>query len=146
MEETEGKDQILLDNIKKNLTELSECLTKITDHWIYEDGIYRYYHQSFKVFSLQGATLAIVKLLEKIAPEGTKLNEDFINIFNEGTGKTFKMEDNRHWDKVTRPIMEAFFHAKFLLEMAIKYGIQYEVAPQLISSGWGAVLYLYNIR
>ena len=36
----------------------------------YEDGIYRYYDQSLKVFSLQEQTKAMVNALAAIAPEG----------------------------------------------------------------------------
>jgi hypothetical protein len=46
------------------------------------------------------------------------LNEQFLRIVAEGTGKIFKPEDNRSWETVTRPILEAFFHAHYFLEMA----------------------------
>ena len=35
----------------------------------------------------------------------------------EGTGKESAPEDNARWAEVTRPIVEAFFHARFFVEI-----------------------------
>jgi hypothetical protein len=45
-----------------------------------------------------------------------------------------------------RPIVEAFFHAKFMLTMAVKYGKKLKEAPNMLPSGWAALLYLYKMR
>jgi len=50
------------------------------------------------------------------------------------------------WLTTTRPKLEAFFHAKFMLEMAVKYGTQLKEPPQGLPSGWAALLYLYDLR
>ena len=47
---------------------------------------------------------------------------------------------------VTRPILEAFFHARYFLEMVCKYGRKLKAPPQVLPSGWAAVLYLYQLR
>ena len=83
--------------------------------------------------------------LQALAPERS-LNEWFMKIVQEGTGKTFKSADNRNWLVVTRPILEAFFHARYLLEMAVKYGKELEYPPNSLPGGWAALLYLYNLR
>jgi hypothetical protein len=44
----------------------------------------------------------------------------------DGIGKTFAMEDNKNWFGVTRPILEAFFHARYFLDMAVEYGRELE--------------------
>ena len=115
------------------------------DHWGYEDPIYRFYHGSFKVYNLQGKTSAAVRQLQAIAPERT-MDEAFMQIVQEGTGKIWKNEDNEHWQEVTRPIVEAFFHARYFLEMAVKYGKDLRRAPSELPSGWAALLCLYNLR
>jgi hypothetical protein len=46
---------------------------------------------------------------------------------------------------VTRPILEAFFHARFFLEMAVRYA-HIEAPPQLLPSGYAALLYLFGLR
>ena len=74
------------------------------------------------------------------------LNKWFQEIVGEGTGKTFEPEHNRDWTKFTRPIVGAFFHARYFLEMACKYGKELESPPACLPSGWAAVLYLYNLR
>jgi hypothetical protein len=55
------------------------------------------------------------------------------------------MEDNQNWLAVTRPIVEAFFHARFFLEMAVKYGRELDSACSL-PTGWAAFLHLYDLR
>lgn len=135
----------LLKNLHAQLPALEELLAKCSDHWGYEDPIYRFYHQSFKVYSLQNQTLEIVKKLQDLAPH-LPLNEWFMGIVAEGSGKTFAAEDNRNWLAVTRPILEAFFHARFFLEMAVKYGNELKFPPRTMPSGWAALLYLFNLR
>jgi hypothetical protein len=46
---------------------------------------------------------------------------------------------------VTRPILEAFFHARFFLEMAVRHA-DIEAPPQPLPSGYAALLYLFGIR
>jgi hypothetical protein len=132
-------------NLKAELPELEALLEECASHWVYEDYVYRFYHQSFKVYQLQSSTLKIVDSLQALAPDRT-LNQWFIQIFAEGTGKTFAIEDNKNWLAVTRPILEAFFHARYFLEMAVKYGRMLEYPPRVMPSGWAALLYLYNPR
>jgi hypothetical protein len=135
----------LLRNLKKKMPALVGLYGEATDHWVYEDAVYRYYHGSFKVYRLQGMTLKIVEMLKSLQPK-CELNTDFSEIVAEGTGKVFHLNHNRNWSKHTRPILEAFFHAKFMLEMMMKYGAELEKAPSVIPSGWGGVLYLYGLR
>jgi hypothetical protein len=135
----------LLTKLKVALPELEKLLEECASHWRYEDPIYRFYHQSFKVYQLQSSTLKIVDSLQALAPDRT-LNQWFMPIVAEGTGKTFANEDNEDWLAVTRPILEAFFHARYFLEMAVKYGRTLESPPRAMPSGWAALLYLYNLR
>jgi hypothetical protein len=63
----------------------------------------------------------------------------------DGTGRTFVAEHNRRWLEVTRPIVEAFFHARYFLEMAVRYGEELKVPPRTMPNGWAAFLYLYDL-
>lgn len=135
----------LFQNLQAQLPALENLLAQCSNHWGYEDPIYRYYHHSFKVYTLQEQTLQIVQALQALAPQ-LQLNEQFTQIVKAGTGKVFKNEDNRNWDSITRPILEAFFHARFFLEMAVKYGKELKTPPNTLPSGWAAFLYLYNLR
>ena len=102
----------LFKNLRSNLPELGTLLEECTGHWVYEDGVYRFYHESFKVYALQGPTLKIVEALRSLSP-GRELNPCFMQIVAEGTGKTFSLADNENWLATTRPILEAFFHARY---------------------------------
>jgi hypothetical protein len=140
------QDEKLLRKIKKNLLALEKLLEKISSHWHYEDLIYRFYHQSYKVFHIQSDTIEIVEALKKLAPNGVVFNSDYERIYQEGTGKMFKSKYNSNWHKHTRPMLEAYFHAKYFLEMAIKYGKELEHATNNLPSGWAGLLYFYNLR
>lgn len=137
-------EEALLRNLRRDRSELEKLLKGSSDHWGYEDPIYRFYHQSFKVYWLQQQTQSIVERLQALAPD-RPLNSWFLQIIQEGTGKHFKPEDNARWIEVTRPILEAFFHARFFLEMAVRYA-GLETPPQPMPSGYAALLYLFGLR
>jgi hypothetical protein len=137
--------QALLANLKASLPKLEKLLDECSDHWGYEDPIYRFYHQSFKVYALGHTTKGIVSALQELSPD-RPLNEWFLRIVGEGTDKTFELEHNARWLEMTRPIIEAFFHARYFLEMAVRYGRDLATAPQLLPSGWASLLYLYGLR
>lgn len=134
----------LLARVRENRAELVALLAKMSSHWGFEDPVYRFYHQSWKVFYLQEETKAIVRALEGLAP-GRPLNSWFVQIVSDGTGKTFTVEDNHRWLVTTRPIVEAFFHARFFLEMAVRYATL-DDPPNPLPSGYAALLYLYGLR
>ena len=113
--------------------------------FIQQDPVYRFYHGSFKVYLLQGQTAEMVKALQDLAPH-IRLNSWFTQIVNEGAAEQFSMEVNQRWVEATRPILEAFFHARYFLELVCKYGKELEEPPNSLPSGWAAVLYLYGLR
>ena len=135
----------LLKNLGAQLPALEELFERCSGHWGYEDPVYRFYHQSFKVYNLQRQTLEIVAKLQALT-SGVPLNDWFMRIVRDGTGKTFTIGDNKNWLAATRPIVEAFFHARYFLEMALKYGRELQFPPERLPSGWAALLYLYNLR
>lgn len=143
--ESLGSDDLLLRRIKSALPALEELLGQASSHWGYEDPIYRFYHQSFKVYALQGETDRIVEALRDLAGDHP-LAPYFQEIVADGTGRRFSHEVNQNWISETRPIVEAFFHARYFLEMICKYGKELETAPDLLPSGWAAVLSLYGLR
>jgi hypothetical protein len=140
----EGEQRLLV-ALKTNRDALRALLETASSHWGYEDPIYRFYHQSFKVYFIQSSTLAIAAALRALLPD-VPLNAFFERILAEGTGKEFTPEANRTWEATTRALVEAFFHARFFLEMAVKYAEELDEPPQTLPSGWAALLYLYNLR
>ena len=139
------QNERLLKAIQDNLPALESLLEESSSHWGYEDPVYRFYHQSFKVYALQETTLRIVEALKGLASDG-RLDRWFLEIVTEGTGREFTSEVNRRWAAETRPILEAFFHARYFLEMTCKYGRELETAPECLPSGWAAVLSLFRMR
>jgi hypothetical protein len=135
----------LLANLKTALPKLEALLEESSSHWGYEDPVYRLYHKSFKAYSLQEKTAGIVEALHALAPQ-RKLDERFQGILSDGTGRTLEMAHNERWLEETRPIVEAFFHARYFLEMAVRYGKTLERPPELLPSGRAAFLGLYGLR
>jgi len=135
----------LLPAIHARRAELTELLAKYSSHWGYEDGVYRFYHHSFKVLRLTRSTEEIVAALRALLP-ARELNEQFMEIIREGT--RYRTEDSGDEEvelSTPRQIVEAFFHARFMLEMAVRYA-SLEEPPHCLPSGWAALLYLYDIR
>jgi len=136
---------LLLRSLRERRAELEAQLKACSDHWGYEDPVYRFYHQSFKVYWLQERTRSLVGLLAELAPPGLPLDPWFLEIVRAGTGRNFAPEDNARWAEATRPIVEAFFHARFFVEMAARYA-RLDRPPSLLPSGYAALLCLYGLR
>lgn len=135
-------DAELLANIQARLPELEKLLEEINSHWVYQDLVYRFYHQSFKVYGIQAETKRIVEMLRSVAPSGASTNPFFDEIYEAGaSGKQFEDSHNKQWTEHTRVLVEAFFHAKYFLEMAVKYGRELPETPATLPSGWAALLY-----
>src|SRR4051794_33873618 len=92
-------------NLKAALPKLEALLEECTSHLGLQDCVYRFYHQTFDVYLLQESTLRIFEKLRALAPD-REFNEWFAQIIADGTGKTFAMEHNEKWLRVTRPILE----------------------------------------
>lgn len=115
----------------------------------YEDGVYRFYHHSFKVYRVQQNTRRAVALFRKIGePLGNRnsLSDLFEDITRDGTERRFRMQHNRDWPHHSRPIVEAFQHARYFVDMMLLSARELETAPQILPSGWASVLHLYEIR
>jgi hypothetical protein len=145
MNRVQDQSEKLLNQIKANLAEI-ENLYKIFDG-CEEDYVYRFYHQSFKVFGAIEKIKKAKDLFEKIAPDGIALNDWYCRIADEALVKSFDWErTNPKWLDETRPILEAFHHSKYFLEQMLHFGTKLKQSPQILPSGWAAVLYLYNLR
>jgi hypothetical protein len=140
-EEKEALERELLERLRSRLPELEALFEEIGSHWHGEDGFYRFYHGSFKVARLRDDTKAIVTALRELLP-GRELNERFLQIIEEGAGN----RKPRRFCETGRRIVEAFFHARTMLQFAIQYGRELKEPPSMLPSGWAAVLYLYNLR
>jgi hypothetical protein len=140
-------EEELVKNFLKWKDYLKEHQSICEGEWGEEDLVYRFYHQSFKVFRLQELTGEIVVNLTRLLPEGiAALDSTFLEIVKQGTGKQFQMSMNTDWATHTRPIVEAYFHAKYFLDMILKYGEDERNRETFLKSGWAAVLTLYGIR
>jgi hypothetical protein len=137
-------EAVLLARMQAQHEALKALLDASSDHWGFEDPVYRFYHQSFKVFWLQRRTETIVQRLSSLLPD-CRLHPWFLEIVRQGTGLEFSTSDNNRWTLVTRPIVEAFFHARFFLEMAVRYATL-EAPPSPLPSDYAALLYLYQLR
>src|SRR5688500_8351293 len=58
----------LLDQLHARIDELEALLNECSGKWSYEDPIYRFYHQSLKVYYVQETTRRIADTLQSLAP------------------------------------------------------------------------------
>ena len=139
------RDKALLGAIKAELPELERLLEHFSSQ--YEDSIYRFYHQSFKVYSLQGCTVAASKVFTHIGDAtNNRISQWFEQIVADGVGVELRMEHNKDWLSHTRPIVKAFLHAKYFLEMMVKSARGMDSPTTVLPSGWAAILELYKQR
>lgn len=141
------------------MDELQSFLDSANDKWVKEDLVYRFWHQSFKVYAIQDYTERGASLIRSLSPNGRNLSTFFEDIVSEGTGKVFSLEHNENWAFHTRPMLEAFWHVVTIVEMIVKYAPQ-EASPsaevsststnplnmRFLDSGWALVLEVFNLR
>ena len=149
-EENHKLSQVLLANIKKNRKKIKFLLKVVNDReGEYEGKVYRFYHYSFKVYHLHMIIKPIIEVLRACDPKPVKqFCVFFQTILNDAEMVgAWKEEHNKEWLKYTRPIVEAFLHAKYMLEMADLCDKLYRRAPRgFIDQKWGSLLELYEIR
>ena len=135
----------LFDNIKRNADMLKSTL-----EWFIRDEpdlVYRFYHQSHKVFMMQGLIKSATALFEKLAPDSAELNSWYMAITQRALSTNFDDDTNANWLREALPLTQAFWHSKYFLEQMISAADHLDEAPpQILPSGWAAVLYLYNLR
>src|SRR6266508_3987181 len=141
-------DHELLANMHRHLPELEALLAEVLDPAIYEDRLYCFYVQSWKVYELKGLTREIARLLAAIAPGRRPFCAAFQELLDAGAGEVrFEAAHNQAWTQHTRVFVEAVLHTKFFLEMAVKYGRSLAAPPTAgLPFGWAALLYLYGLR
>jgi len=144
-EKAQALSDHLLANIKRNKAEIERL--RDVFRAFEEDYVYRFYHQSFKVFGATTQIRQAVELFQKLAPDSSPLNEWFCLITDEAMSKEFDFDQsNQTWLKETRPILEAFWHSKYFLEQMLVAADELDASPQMLPSGWAAILYLYDLR
>ncbi len=78
----------LLAALREKRDALTEQLRRLDSHWGMEDTVYRFYHQSFKVYAAQAETLRTVALLQSLLP-ARPLNAWFTQIIRDGTSRAY---------------------------------------------------------
>lgn len=139
-------EQLLLRRLKARRKRLEGLLAETEASWGIEDGFYRFYHESMKVGRLSGLTEEIVRELRALLPERA-LHPWFVQIVAEGARNAAEpLAKGAAWVAQMRPVVEAGFHAHFFLKLACRYGRELKTPPAAFPAGWGAVLYLFELR
>jgi hypothetical protein len=145
LKEKQRLDGVLLSNLKQHAVALRETLDRANEYRAYEDGMYRFYYGSWKVFRLQSKTAEMITALVAISPDRRAFSQMFQEIIRAGTDKRFTEETNGKWMEETLPIVTASLHTRYFLEMCVEYA-SLETPPQPMPSGWAALTCLYDFR
>jgi hypothetical protein len=135
----------LLENIRSSRDQIEKQL----QHFKSEepDLIYRFYHQSYKVFYMVPLIERADTLFRHLAPDGVDINSWYSLIAKGGLGRKFNPEtSNANWLTEVPPMLMAFWNAKYFLEQMLVAADELDEAPQVLPSGWAAILYLYGLR
>ena len=112
-----------------------------------EDAVYRFFHQSFKVFHVQKTLKAAHQLITEIGGNVDRPFAYFQDTIKAGTEGKFDGErTNAHWKAATERILKALWLTKYFLTQMVRHARTLESAVQFMPPGWAAVLYLYNLR
>lgn len=106
--------------------------------------IYRFYHQSFKVFGYKELIKYSVQFFENLSPR--PLNDWYRQIVDDGLSQEFSDSTNSNWLAETRPLLEAFWHTCYFAKQMHSAANSLETAPEILPYDWAAVLYLYDLR
>ena len=148
----------LAENVKANLPKLKKLAKQCKATWGGEDHFYRFYHHSFKVYYANLLTKEIVEALRSCAPPAEDyvspggvvsqrcvMNKMFMEIVEDAINRKFTYAVNNNWLGETRQVIEAFLHAKFFLELVIKFSDMLLEGRRGGEPGYVAVLNLYTI-
>jgi hypothetical protein len=141
--QNEALRPLLTSRLAEKAPEFEELLDKMEGHNGIENDVYRFYHQSLKMFGAQELTLEAVALLQSLLPE-QPLNAWFMQIVKEGTEREFDLSHNENWPPNTRPILEALFHAQYFVKMACKYARK--PWSDFMQNGQAALQCLFDVR
>jgi hypothetical protein len=131
--------------IKARLSDLEAMAEKLEA--VEENGVYRFYHGSFKVFNMQEPIKEAFKLIEEIGGVDDPPHLEYALLVKAGTENDFAGDrTNANWDAETKPILEAFWHTKYFIKMMVKYGKKLEKVEPPLDYGMAAVLYLFELR
>jgi hypothetical protein len=130
--------------IKARLPKLEELARNLKE--AEEDGIYRFYHGSNKVFFLQDPVKAAFTLIKEIGGEDDPPNFEYARIVEAGTAHQFSETTNGNWEAGITPILDAFWHTKYFINMMVKYANELEAVESPLQPGMAAVLYLFELR
>src|ERR1700736_5088348 len=122
--------------IKTRLRELEELACTLEE--AEEDGVYRFYHGSNKVFYLQEPVKAAFALIKEIGGESDPPHFEYARIVEAGTTHPFSATTNENWEAETKPILEALWHTKYFVNMMVKYGKKLETVEMALQPGMAA--------
>jgi hypothetical protein len=87
------------------------------------------------------------ELIKEIGGENDPPHFEYALLVKAGTENDFAGDrTNANWDAETKPILEAFWHTKYFINMMAKYGKELETVEMPLQPGMAAVLYLFELR
>jgi hypothetical protein len=144
-EEKERLSQLLLANIKEQRASIIE-LTERFERGEF-DAQYRFYHQSFKVYSRKHEIGLAQELFKRCAPDGRAVHPWYEHILALAMSREFIMPySNENWLTEATPILTAW-HQTLTFLRALRWSAEHlDASPQLLPDQWALSLYLFDCR
>jgi len=128
----------LLKAMREAHADLKELLKKMESHWEYEDLVYRFYHHSYKAQFAADLGNEVFDRLLSLVPWGHRECPVFV--------RRLRARCRRPWTmRRSRADIELMLHARYFLEMAVRYGRRYKRGPNPMPSGYAALMCLYGL-
>jgi hypothetical protein len=142
-EERRASHDDLLNRIKDRLPALEELQQEMAEA---EDiGFLHFYRSDPSVYDLRKLTAQAASLLRDIAADG-ELALSFEVIMQDATASKLDLTSSRMWILSATPTIAGFYHCRFFVERLVRYGHELEQSPDMLPSGWAAILCLYCLR
>lgn len=113
-----------------------------------DDLVYRFFHQSFKVYRLQAVNREAVEFLETFLKPEHERGFDFQmrELIAAGAGNIeFKDEHNLEWGRHTRPFVELYLHVKHILDCMLE-APEAQKEKSCLTIPFATVLSCFNLR
>ena len=155
--EKEAGMKDLLKSIKQILPELEALLNELNPQddrllrtWGSEDNLYKFWQRSPNVDRMRDDLRKIVAALLALHrgrhEDGGIFDPLFSSMLSDALVNEKFTPNSDAWLRWSRSVAEAYMHAMFFLQVAVKYGHALDAVPATLPSGWGALLCLYGLR
>jgi hypothetical protein len=132
-----------IDDFRKNIYNYRGKLEDARNLMVRKQSYYynRYYSRSWNIYSSLKYTLDAAVLLDSLIPT-LALKPEYATLVNRVIGKRFIPEVNLRWEEETKPILEAYSHTIYMLNLVLT--VDLDVSEESLGYGISILYPMYE--